>query len=75
MSIKAKRVKSGEARTKGRKGAVQRAGMLESTTEVTITKQQNDAENSEPFLICPIFVKTLTNSSTNQTNVKHVRTP
>lgn len=51
MSIKAKRVKSSQARTKERKGTEQRAGVVESTTEVMIRKQQNDAErkHTEPF--------------------------
>lgn len=45
MSIKAKRVKSSQARTKEEKEQ-QRAGVVESTTEVTIRKKQNDTERA-----------------------------
>lgn len=47
MSIKAKRVKSSEARTKGRKGTVQRAGMVESTTEVMRTLFKGRKESQQ----------------------------
>lgn len=61
MSIKAKRVKSSQARTKGRKGTEQRAGVVERT-EVMIRKPQNDAERThQAFLNYRILLKRLPN--------------